>query len=182
MNPRLKKWLIRGFAVGVGLFLVTYGLRDFWFRQLRIYILGLEEVRAEEYGYRLPEVDEIEVMALAAGWPTAPNGSDQVAGYPVTGRTVLRAEDAGNVAGLWRSIRRGREFSAMCHEPVYALRFRQHGTLLFETTICWHCHNYTIPFGILGRSEYGFDSQSEKAQALLAFLQSRVPLPVKPHA
>jgi hypothetical protein len=58
----------------------------------------------------------------------------------------------------------------MCHNPIYALRFRQHGKLLFETTVCWECHNYTIPLGIFGPAEYGFNSDAKDAQLLLQIL------------
>jgi hypothetical protein len=180
MKPKLKKWLIRCAAVCVLFFLGGYCLRDFWIGQIRIYLLGLMEVRADEFGYKLPEVDEIEVMALGSRDFSMPDGPDRVAHYAIFGRTVLHGEEAENVAKLWRHLLRGRGFSAMCHEPAYALRFRQHGKLLFETTICWACHNYTIPVGNLGRFEYGFDSKREDAQSLLKLLESHVPLPGKP--
>ena len=182
MKPRLKKWLIRSVAVCVVIFLVGYCFRDFWRSQVRIYLLGLAEVRSDEFGYQLPDVDEIEVMALGDPDFSAPDGPERVAHYAIAGRATLRGEDAEKVAKLWRYLRRGRGFSAMCHSPAYALRFRQHGTLLFETTVCWHCHNYTIPIGIFGRMEYGFDSKREDAQSLLELLQSHVPLPKKPNA
>ena len=182
MTLKLQKRLILCAAVVIGLFLAGYCLRGCWNEQLRIYVLGLAEVRADAFGYRLPAVDEIEVLALGQPDFSAPDGADRVAHYAVAGRAVLRGDEAEKAAKLWRSLRRGRGFSAMCHVPVYALRFRQHGKLLFETTVCWHCHNYTIPIGMFGHVEYGFDSQREDAQALLTLLQSQVPLPTKPHA
>ncbi len=182
MKAKLKKWMIVSVIAGACLFLVGYGFRDFWFAQVRIYVLGLAEVRAEQFGYRLPDVDEIEVMALGEEDLSAPNGPERVANYAIAGRTVLRGEEAEKVATLWRGLFRARGFSAMCHKPGYALRFRQRGKLLFETTVCWECHNYTIPVGIFGRIEYGFDATRKDALSLLELLQSHVPLPEKPNA
>ena len=182
MKSKLKKWMIASVIAGIGLFLVGYCFRDFWFAQVRIYVLGLAEVRAEQFGYRLPNVDELEVMALGEPDLSVPNGLERVANYAISGRAILRGEEAEKVATLWRSLFRGRGFSAMCHKPGYALRFRQRGKLLFETTVCWECHNYTIPVGIFGRIHYGFDATRKDAQSLLELLQSHVPLPAKPNA
>ena len=178
MKPNLKRWLVRAaFICGI-LFVFGYCLRDFWIGQLRIYLLGLLEVRAEEFGYRLPDVDEVAIMSLGDE-VAMPNDENHFERYGVLGHVVLHGDDATKVANLWRSLRRGRGYSAMCHDPVYALRFRQRGKVLFETTICWKCHNYTIPIGWFGRTEYGFDSNREDAQTLFTLLQSYVPLPKK---
>lgn len=177
-TPGLKRWLVRGAIIGAGLLLVGFCFRDFWFGQMRTYLLGMVEVRAEESGHLLPEVDEIEVIALDAYAVTAT--ADTALGHPVSRRSTLRGADAVKVAGLWRYLRRGRGFSAMCHNPVYVLRFRQRGRLLLETSVCWRCHNYTLPVGIFGRTQYGFDSEREDARSLFELLQSFVPLPKKP--
>jgi hypothetical protein len=178
MSPRLKKWLIRtaAFLALAGLF--VYATRSFWFRQFRIYALGLAEVRAEEFGMNLPEVDEIEVMALHQGRDERqPDGPDHVHGYSIAGRKTLRQSDASHVATRWRSLPTARVFSGLCHLPGYALRFRHKGKLIFETTVCWQCHNFTIPMVGSARTEYGFDKRSKASQDLLAVLQSHVPLP-----
>lgn len=178
MKANLKRWAIQ-FAVICGVLLISsYCLRDFWTGQLRIYLVGLLEVRAEEFGYRLPDVDEVEVMSLGDDNLAAPNDKTHFARHLVVGNTMLHGNDATKVATLWRSLRRGRGFSAMCHDPVYALRFRQHGKMIFETSICWKCHNYTIPIGF-GTTEYGFDADRGDAQQLFTLLQSYFPLPKK---
>lgn len=182
MKLMLKKWLIRVGIVFVSLFLIGYCFRDFWVAQLRVYLFGLIEVRSDQFGHQLPDADEVEVMSLGRPDFSAPDGPAYVEHYAIAGRSALRGEDAAKVVELWRSLRRGRGFAAMCHDPIYALRFRQQGKLLYETTICWHCHSYTIPWGVLGHGQYGFDADREDAQDLLRFLKSHVPLPIKPAA
>jgi hypothetical protein len=164
MKTKIKKWLIAGAVVSVVLFLIGFGFRDFWFIQFRIYVLGLAEARADQFGYQLPEIDEIEIMALGSVDTTAANGPDRIDHYAITGRAMIRG------------LLRGRAFSAMCHEPGYALRFRRGGKTLFETTVCWECQNFTIPMGPLGRFHYGFAAERQDAQDLLKVLQSLVPL------
>lgn len=182
MKPSSKKWLVRFAVLCSVLFLFGCCLRDFWIGQLRIYLLGMLEVRADEFGYRLPDVDEVQIMGLRGDDAVASNDENHFESYLVLGHAVLHGDDATKITNLWRSLRRSRGFSAMCHDPVYALRFRQRGKVIFETTICWKCHNYTIPMGLFGRTEYGFDSDRSDAQTLFTLLQSFVPLPKKPSA
>jgi hypothetical protein len=129
----------------------------------------------------MPGVDEIEVMSLGDLDDTSPNGPERIEHYTIVRRATLYGEDAKKAAELWRHIRRGTEFSAVCHNPAYALRFRQGGKLIFETTVCWECHNFTIPVGIPEPVVYGFDAESKEAQSLLQLLQSFVPLLKKQH-
>lgn len=177
MKTKPKKWLVRGALILGLLVLVGYGFRDIWLRQFRAYFLGLVEIRAEESGFRLPDVDEIEVIALAGPTSDSTPQGDSILGYRVHAHATLRGDESAKVAELWRSLRRGREFSGMCHDPGYALRFHHNGKLVFETTVCWACHNFTLPIGILGRFEYGFDAESTDSKALLELLQSHAPQP-----
>jgi hypothetical protein len=163
---------------GTFLFLTS----DFWRDQFKAYFLGSIEVEAQKTGRFLPPVDEAEVVLLGEGTKTRFE-DPSIADYSVVGSATLRGEDAQKVANLWRALRRGEQFSAMCHAPLYGLRFRDEGKLIFETTVCWECQNYSIPLGpggILGHAEYGFDAKSEDAKALLTFLKQRVPIPEKP--
>ena len=94
MKPKLKKWLIRSGVVCISLFIIGYCFRDFWFGQLRIYALGLAEVRSDEFGYQLPDVDTIEVIALDGYAPESVPALETALGYRVHGRAELRGEDA----------------------------------------------------------------------------------------
>jgi hypothetical protein len=178
MKPKLKKRLLVSSIVCALLLVAGFCSRDFWTEQFQIYLMGLITYRSYEFGINLPDVDEIEVIALGA--PKGAGSGDDVEDYTIASQTVLRGDDAQKVARIWRFLQRGECFVSLCHNPIYALRFRQQGKLIFETTICWHCHTYTIPMGVFGTTEYGFDSDSGDAQLLLQILESHVPLPGKP--
>jgi hypothetical protein len=180
MSPKLKRRLIWIGVICIALFLVSYCFSDFWEEQSRIYILGLLDVRSEEYGISLPDADEVDVMTLGDESGPALPGTNYIQGYPITGRTVLMGDDAMHVVKLWRFIPRSDSFLSLCFNPVYGLQFRQRGKLLFETVVCWHCSTYTIPMPFFGTAEYGFEAGSEDAQALLHFLESRLPLAGQP--
>lgn len=180
MKLKLKKWLVR-VGIALGCLLVSgFLFPDFWLGLIRPYFLGLMEVKAEEFGRLMNDVDEIEVIALVDG-PLGTTGvhAEKALGYGVHGKKTLRGDEAKQVHDLWRYLRRGRTFSAMCHDPGYVLRFWKDGKLILETSVCWSCHNYTLPIWILGRPTYGFDSTREDAKELLALLRMHVPLPQK---
>lgn len=162
------------FLIGVG-----FLTQDFWSRQARIYIRGWVEVRAEETGRYLPEVDEVEILAL--GTRISPS-IEAVESYPVLARKTVQGDESQAIAAAWRSLPRW-DRVAGCHGPPYALRFRHKGKTLFETTICWHCGNYTMRFGFFDSAYYGFDARSKAAQELLRLLQAEVPGPIAaPHS
>ena len=181
MKTKLKKWLVRCLIVCGLLAVIGYGFRDFWLRQLRTYVVGVVEIRSEELGYLLPEVDEIETVSLKGLAPDSVASDDAILGYRIHARATVRADQAVEIADLWRKQRRGRHFSAMCHSPGFALRFLQDGKLVFETTVCWECHNYTLPVGIFGRTTYGFDADTDQSRELLKLLETHAPLPEEPN-
>jgi hypothetical protein len=188
MNPRLKKWLFRSAAIVVVLFgslaAVGYLTRDFWFYQLRMYLRGQLEVRLDETGPDLPGVDQVEVIALA---PKNLPKEDftfmpaRLSDFIISGRKMLDAKTSTEIARLWRRLDRGRRGHALCRHPGYALRFLSGGQLLFETTVCWECHNYSIELKFPGIEQHGFvDFVDDKdSQTLLALLKAHVPLAAK---
>ncbi len=180
MNPTLKKRLLRFTTACAVVALTGWLTRDFWFRQVRIYSYGLAEVYADEYGYSMPEVDEIEVIGFDGVDPRGSGGLGSISHYQIIGKVALHGDDAKTVAELWRSLPRGRVFSAMCHNPGYALRFKRGGKTIFETTVCWKCNNYSMPMGIFGSMVYGFDASTKPAISLLEILKKQVPPHIHP--
>ena len=171
------------FCLIAGIFF--YLTQDFLSEQFRAYILGSIEIEAEKTGLYLPEVDEVEVISLG---DLKHNGQGFVEGrisdYNILGQTVLRGDDAKKASELWRWIPRGRQYMDLCFQPAYALRFKKDNKLLLETSVCWGCHIYTLPFGPFGRwgctTEYGFDADSKNAQELLNLLKQKLPPPEAP--
>lgn len=177
---RRLRILLRAVGVLMLLSLVVYMTRDFWITSLRAYYFGRVYLASEEFGRHLPPVDEIEILALegevAEGTPDSflPD-----LGPPVgtISRHTIRGADAEQMADIWRGIDFDRHYAALCFSPYYALRFRHQGRLILETSVCWHCSTYTLPVGIFGSAQYGFDAKSKEAQELLATLGQLCPHP-----
>jgi hypothetical protein len=78
--------------------------------QLRTYVIGLVEIRSDEFGYRLPNVDE--VMAPGDSDFSAPDGPERIAHYAIVG---CEGKDAQSLLELLQS-----------HVPCPGSRTRDH--------------------------------------------------------
>lgn len=186
---RLKtKILWTGLAALLLLFFVNFPKIK---HHLQILRLGEMYYRVEQVTENLPQVDKVEINLLedAAKDPSeaSPDGYAKQSGpnlFPVYGygrfdrilsTSVVTGSDAEQIAELWRTLHFSRGFSALCHYPAYGLRFYHGSTLLFETSVCWKCSNFSIKsFGF-----WGFDTESHTATNLLIQLEKHVPLPSK---
>jgi HEAT repeat protein len=94
-------------------------------------------------------------------------------------RVVLSGTEAEAVAAEWRALKFGIQYQALCHGPVYGLKFIGTKSLffyswekvLFQTTVCWHCSNFTIP-----RGYGGFDGRDPSILKLKTHLEAILPL------
>ncbi|XZE44401.1 hypothetical protein SH467x_004008 [Pirellulaceae bacterium SH467] len=101
----------------------------------------------------------------------------------VDSRVTIRGTDCKNIVQAWREL----EFQpnrTLCHTPPYGIRFYRDDKLIFETTVCWECHNFHMPrvdakTGTAEMQLYGFKNDG-KAKKLLATLQKHLPLPKQP--
>jgi len=132
---------------------------------------------------KLPPVTAVEVYRLAAYLPDA-NPAHQIPkdaelfpmnpdGYSlvVTGKVVLKGKDAEQLAHEWRNLTFGVQYQALCHSPIYGIKFMSNSRLLFETTICWHCSDFSLADGGYG----GFDSSKESSNILKSHLEALLP-------
>jgi hypothetical protein len=160
-------------------------LRDFWLSTIRTYAVGRAYLVAEHFGRLLPDVDEVEILALGGEVPDGTPDSFRPDLSPRRGtvnRHTLHGAEAESLAALWRSIYFDRRFGALCHDPFYALRFRYHGKPILETSICWKCRNVILPDSFLGGEyECGFDATSANGQKLLSTLSQYAPHPQTPN-
>lgn len=184
MTPRRMyvRFAVFGVAIAVGALGVGYLYRESLRSTLRAYYLGRAIVASEEFGRDLPEVDEIEVLALGeAGTPGSPDTfyGDMGGSFGTVARQKLSGAEAERIAAIWRSLPTGHQFGALCHHPYYALRFRRNRRLILETSICWTCSNYALPLGLLGTTHFGFGAKSEQGQELFKVLSEYVPHPAK---
>lgn len=149
---------------------------------------GTETLYTED----LPEITSVEVFALS-GNPSDGAAADArfpIRPYDESSAVVASKEISGAsaqaVAKLWRKLKPGAVHTA-CHLPVYGLRFYREAKnemgsekqLLFETSICWKCANFSVPQIYPGGSFtwFYFDAASKDAVALKELLQSTVPNP-----
>jgi hypothetical protein len=82
---------------------------------------------------------------------------------------TIHGAEAERFAYVWRKLNRG--MSMACFSPAYRVKFFAKETLLLGSTICFHCHNLTLPEE--GRGElYPFDADGKTGQNLLKVIQS----------
>lgn len=134
--------------------------------------------RINSFTSKLPACDRVEVFYLDPELER-----DFVVGFPVkpyrTCARVIESKDiigqeAQGLAGSWRGQKFGEEYQALCHEPIYGLRFYQSSQLIFETTLCFTCRNFYVPVSE-GAHWWGFDSRSAHGKELLNRLQQILP-------
>jgi len=130
---------------------------------------------------KLPPIDKVTVYtvgdvddALTTGFPIRPY--EKFA--PILRETTVTGADAQRIAGMWR----GMEFGgggALCHYPIYGLRFYNGDKLLCETSLCWVCWNCFVRSEDEGFRWLGFGDEDQR---FLDHLQSIVPLPITTQA
>ncbi|MBS1724979.1 MAG: hypothetical protein JSS66_18725 [Armatimonadetes bacterium] len=123
----------------------------------------------------LPPVDRLTVTSIERSRDQRPGLYQGT--YRVVASKQLTGKEAEAVAKLWRSLTFNTFNQAMCHEPPYALKFESKGRVLLETTVCWHCHNFTFLDAGGRRAYYGFLANDKAGGTLLDRLKRLVPLP-----
>ncbi|MCW5558984.1 MAG: hypothetical protein KIT22_14280 [Verrucomicrobiae bacterium] len=104
-------------------------------------------------------------------FPIRPYGRN----HSIFGNVTLTGDRLSVFLNLWRSQSPAQLRRALCHDPVYGFRLYRGGRLVSETSICWHCNNYYVTAWPLRSSWYGFEADSETAQALLSFCDDLLP-------
>jgi hypothetical protein len=118
-----------------------------------------------KYTRELPVVDSVEVSEVQyARSPTSNSYETRV----IKSITIHGAE-AERFAYVWRKLDQG--MGMACFSPAYRVTFFAKETPLLGSTICFHCHNLTLPEE--GRGElYPFDADGKTGQSLLKVIQS----------
>jgi hypothetical protein len=130
----------------------------------------------------LPRCDRVDILRLEENidW-------DATSGFPirpykkfakVLDTKTLSEPDAESIAAIWRSqtfeVPGQHHFQALCHDPVYALRFYRGNSVIFETSICFHCSNFFVTYK--GEPHWwGFDTSTPAAETLLNRLRKELP-------
>lgn len=117
----------------------------------------LARMTALSHTEALPQCDKIIVYALEfpqpfADAPKKPIPADKsfpIHPYSAQARILdmatLTGRDVESLSNTWRSMTFDKWAGALCHDPVYGLRFYRDGEVLFETSVCWRCTNFYIP-------------------------------------
>lgn len=165
---------------------------------------SVAEVTRLAFTESFPEVDRIELFRLRVSDKSVPpkepnveqmskdkflvrsfDGSvrDNEKSYiDVDSHVTIKAGNCKEIVETWRKMK-FKPNGAFCHAPPYGVRFYKDDKLLFETTICWKCHNFFIPeydpeSGELKMVIFGFDDNAN-AKKLLNLFQRALPLKSK---
>lgn len=131
----------------------------------------------------LPKVDKVELYLVGSirGVEVADNALSVPGIYKgrfrvrtVASKTLLDS-DAEQFAQIWRGLKRGN--GGGCFTPAHYIRFYSSGQLLFETSVCFHCHNLTLPNGE-NNEPWGFDVDGKSGQELLNALKGLLSPPM----
>ncbi len=165
---------------------------------------SVAEVTRLAFTESFPEVDRIELFRLRVSDKSVPpkepnveqmskdkflvrsfDGSvrDNEKSYiDVDSHVTIKAGNCKEIVETWRKMK-FKPNGAFCHAPPYGVRFYKDDKLLFETTICWKCHNFFIPeydpeSGEIKMVIFGFDDNAN-AKKLLNLFQRALPLKSK---
>jgi hypothetical protein len=92
--------------------------------------------------------------------------------FVITNKKLLLGAEALSLADEWRSLEFNVLISALCHIPVYALKFSNNEKVLLEITVCWRCSNFINQRGDIGS---GFNTGTESAKTLRNHLERILP-------
>lgn len=118
------------------------------------------------YTNRLRRVDKVELLKIG-------NTSELGDIHSIAATKVVENTQAREIASMWRSQAFDLKYSAMCHEPPYAIKFYSRGKVVLYASICWACSNIVILEPILSRQ--GFNKESRAAKNLLRMFSESFP-------
>jgi hypothetical protein len=96
----------------------------------------------------LPEFDKIRIYALSEqphegddGFPIRP---DENRVCKILAEVEVTGKQAAKICEIWRTLINDPS-QAFCHGPPYGFRFYKGDEMVFETSMCWTCHNFYGP-------------------------------------
>lgn len=136
-----------------------------------------------KYAAELPECDRVEVFLLGEMQDEEAKGTFPIRPYKqfakVEKMREVKGEPAKKLGAAWRGVTFDFMNQALCHHPVYGVRFHAGDKLQFETSICFGCSNFYYQREGGGSSWHGFQTKDEAGKALRAALEEVIPLPPK---
>jgi hypothetical protein len=135
-----------------------------------------------KYASELPECDRIEVFLLDGGVQNeGGDGTFPIRPYNqfsnIVKKKEIKGEESKKLCNTWRSLTFDMWSQAMCHFPIYGLRFYQGDKLQFETSVCFGCSNFYFSRDGGGTSWHGFRKNDDAGKTLIASLNEIIPRP-----
>ncbi len=113
---------------------------------------------------RLPRIDKVELQKLK---------TKEIWFESIEATKLIEGSEAQAIAALWRT-QNYNSFNAICHYPVYGIRFYSRGKVILYASVCWECDNILVMEPTLGARQ-GFDGGSRKGQELLKVFTGAFP-------
>ena len=113
---------------------------------------------------RLPRIDKVELQKLK---------TKEMWFESVEATKLIEGSEAQAIAALWRT-QNYNSFNAICHYPVYGIKFYSQGKVILYASVCWECDNILVMEPRLGARQ-GFDGGSKKGQELLKVFTGAFP-------
>lgn len=154
----------------------------YWQPIVRCVGLGLSTSKAIDVRFMVRQANKVEILQLHDDLQKPATNGLYIAPYErffaiIDSRTVDSTQ-AEQISSLWSQQVFDPMIQALCHEPAYGLRFLKDDTLIWETSICFKCNNFTLECGPHPSMTtfMGFDSRTEEAKQLLSMLKEILPL------
>ena len=169
--------MIGAFSIALGIVGAIY-----WQPIVRCVGLGLSTSKAIDIRYKVLQADKVEILLLQDDWQKPATNGLYIAPYErffaINDSRTVDGTQAEKISSLWSQQVFDPMIQALCHDPAYGLRFMKDDTLLWETSICFKCNNFTLECGPHPNltTFMGFDSRTEEAKQLLSMLKEILPL------
>lgn len=152
----MRRWIKRGLwavcllvaLIGLAV-LYAYAYRDEIENKVDRYLMKQMEHSIEQYGNKLPPVDEVKLVRFARKRSNATQRrlkvplSENSKGYVVSEK-LMAGVDAQRLATLWRGLTFVENHTS-CYDPHHVVEFRFKGKVICEAVVCFHCMNSSLP-------------------------------------
>ena len=159
--------------VGLGLL-----KRDAIFGHLQTYAIGEMEVAAKKYGRELGPVSRVEIFEVLPESNAVATHKFDIDGERTSLHSgpalLLESNAAATFMQHWTAMRFHADYSAMCHDPAFVVRFMMGDEVLLKTSLCLHCQNFSIP-SVFGETLMGFSGRHPTGVAFADHMKSLFP-------
>jgi hypothetical protein len=146
---------------------------------MRAILFGTTEAKLFNVMEQLDTCDRVELYRIGQTTNDIGNGTFPIPAhrrhYCIQSVKVLEQEQAEEIIYLWNHLTFDIRLSALCHEPAFGYRFYRRNELVFETSVCWMCKNFTITTLKFIHGYWGFDANSKAGKALYQLSEELLP-------